>query len=91
MPVYEPRVTVWHTALKHGLTEHEVKSAYFNAQEVYFLDDKDKDRRFYVGLGENGTPVELVALNTDEGVLIVHAMKPARKHFVNRLDRGDKR
>jgi hypothetical protein len=86
----EPRVTVWHTALKHGLTGHEIKSAYFNAREVFFLDSNDKDKRFYVGLGENGIPVELVAINTDEGVLIVHAMQPARKYFVDRLNKGGK-
>jgi hypothetical protein len=88
--MYESRVTVWHTALKHGLTEHEIKSAYFNAREVFFLGNDDKDRRFYVGLGKGGIPIELVAINTDEGVLIVHVMKPARKKFVSRLNKGDR-
>jgi hypothetical protein len=83
------KLTVWHTAYKHGLSEQEIRSAYYNAREAFFIDSENKDKKYYVGFGTDAVPIELVVVDTDQGPLIIHAMKPARKHITSRMGKGD--
>lgn len=72
------------SALKHGLSEDEVISAWENVFECVRC-RHDRTPPHYMGLGmlANGMAVELIAFSTGFGWYVFHAMTPPTAGFMH--------
>lgn len=77
-------VYVIESALKHGLSEGEVVSAWENVFE-YVRCRQDRMPPHYMGLSTlaNGTTVELIAFSTGLDWYVFHAMTPPTQGFLH--------
>ena len=75
-------IEVTKSALKHGLTEEEIRYAWENLLE-YRRCRAEKQPPHYLAIGTlpNGNPVELVAFSTGYKWVIFHAMTPLTPGF----------
>ena len=75
-------IEVRRSALKHGLTEEDVKYAWMNLTE-YRRCRQDKQPPHYLAIGTlpNGNSVELVAFSTGFKWVVFHAMAPVTPGF----------
>ena len=79
------------SALKHGLTEEEIATA-FEQSVKYKNRENNNDGAFVrmvIGVLPNGNTCELIGFfsNMDEFV-VFHAMSPARQSFINEVERS---
>lgn len=79
------RVEVDSHALKHGLTEPEIRYAWENYLRKQRRSAPDEDRIIAIGATPDGSIVQMVAVVGDAGALIYHAMKPPTKGFLREL------
>lgn len=77
-------VHVLGSALKHGLTEDEIRHAWENVFE-YARYKSDKQPPHYMALGTlaNGSTVELIAFSTGFDWYIFHALTPPTIGFMS--------
>ena len=79
------------SALKHGLTEEEIATAF--EQSVKFK-NRDSNRngafvRMVLGVLPNGKTCELIGFfSTMDEFVVFHAMAPARKSFISEVERS---
>ena len=79
------------SALKHGLTEEEIATAF--EQSVKFK-NRDSNRngafvRMVIGVLPNGKTCELIGFfSTMDEFVVFHALSPARKSFISEVERS---
>ena len=75
-------IVVHNSALKHGLTEEDVKSAWIGVQEYRRIkQDKYPPHYMAVGFLSNGKSVEMVAYSDGLDWHVFHAMSPITGNF----------
>lgn len=78
-------------ALKH-LTRSEVLQAWWSvAKSVRRISDDEPPRWLMLGWLDDGRDAEIIAVETDMGWLIIHAMAPAQKKFKAEVERVERR
>ena len=78
-------------ALKH-LTEAEVLQAWGSVTKSIQRASNDEPPRWLcIGWLANGDPVELVAVETTNGWLIIHAMSPVQPKFAKEIEQTERR
>ena len=78
-------------ALKH-LTEDEVMVAWLSVQESIRRErDQDPPRWLCVGWLPDGRSVELIAVETVTGWLVIHAMSPVQPAFAREIEKAKRR
>ena len=79
------------SALKHGLSEEEITTAF--EQSVKYK-NRESNRngafvRMIIGVLPNGETCEMIGFFSNMGEFVVfHAMAPARKSFINEVERS---
>lgn len=80
------KVFVYSHALKHGLTESEIRSAWNNAIEVAQRERDDGEFDWVaIGAGCNGRLIEMVTVHGEAGFLIFHANTPPTPRALQEL------
>lgn len=78
-------------ALKH-LSRDEVLEAFASVtKSIQRMSDDEPPRWLMVGFLANGASVELIAVETVSGWLIIHAMSPMQKKFREEIERTERR
>lgn len=78
-------------ALKH-LSKDEVLEAFASVtKSIQRASDDEPPRWLMVGFLPNGKSVELIAVETISGWLIIHAMSPIQKKFKVEIERIERR
>lgn len=78
-------------ALKH-LTYDEVLQAWGSVAKCIQRASEDEPPRWLcIGWLTSGASVELIAVETDTGWLIIHAASPVRKRFADEIKRTERR
>lgn len=78
-------------ALKH-LGKSEVLEAWASiTKSIQRAGKEEPPRWLMIGWLSNGSSVELIAVETIEGWLIIHAKSPAEKKFVEEIERTERR
>ncbi len=78
-------------ALKH-LSREEVLSAWKSVTKCIQRESNDEPPRWLcVGWLSDGRSVELIAVETTNGWLIIHAMSPVQPKFVKEIARTERR
>ncbi|OUN45199.1 hypothetical protein B5G20_10025 [Collinsella sp. An7] len=78
-------------ALKH-LSRDEVLEAFASVtKSIQRASDDEPPRWLMVGFLANGADVELIAVETVSGWLIIHAMSPVQKKFSDEIERTERR
>ena len=70
------RVVIADHALKHGLTEDEIRHAWSNFIRMQHRPAPDEEYVVAIGCTRNGDTVQMVAVVVEEGYLVFHAMTP---------------
>lgn len=80
-------VRVYKTALKHGLSENEVRHAWAFAF-TYKVREKANAPATYLAIGplRSGELVELIALTDGYDWLVIHAMTPPTPGFLREFE-----
>lgn len=91
MPQSEP-LRIHKNALKHGLSEQELLSAWYTVQEHIRRESDDEPPRWLmIGWLPDGRDVETIAVCLTDGWMIIHASAPAQKEFKDELRRAKRR
>lgn len=78
-------------ALKH-LTEPEVLQAWNSVtKSIQRARDDEPPRWLCIGWLPNGSSVELIAVETVSGWLIIHAMSPVQPRFAKEIEQTERR
>ena len=78
-------------ALKH-LSRDEVLQAWASVtKSIQRASDDEPSRWLMVGWLASGASAELIAVETTDGWLVMHAMSPAQKKFVEEIERTERR
>lgn len=73
-------------ALKHGLSEEEIRYAWSNFVRSQFRHAPNEDQCVRIGFGAyTPTAIQMVGVVRPVGVLIVHAMTPPQKSVLAEL------
>ena len=84
-------VTLHPNALKH-LSREQVLQAWGSVtKSVRRISDDDPARWLMIGFLDNGASVELIAVETVRGWLIIHAMTPVQKKFAEEIRKVERR
>lgn len=73
-------------ALKHGLTESEIRAAWNNAIRKQNRSAPDENYIAAIGFTADGTAVQMVGVQKPFGVLIIHAMAPPTENVMRELN-----
>lgn len=75
------------SAVRHGVGREDIEHATRNA---IVIEDLDDDLRLYLGAGQNGAMLEVIALlDEHDEELVIHAM-PMRPKYQRLLPGGDR-
>lgn len=78
-------------ALKH-LSKDEVLEAWVSVtKSIQRASDDEPPRWLMIGWLASGASAELIAVETTDGWLIIHAMSPAQKKFLEEIERAERR
>jgi len=78
-------------ALKH-LSRDEVLAAWNSVvKSIQRISDDEPPRWLMIGWLPNGSSVELIAVETALGWLVIHAMSPVQKKFKEEIERTERR
>lgn len=84
-------VEIHPNALKH-LSKEEVLAAWGTARESVRRErEQDPPRWLSVGWLPDGRSVELIAVETSVGWLVIHAMSPVQPKFANEMEKAKRR
>lgn len=72
-------------ALKHGLSEFEIRYAWENFLIRQNRETPFEDHVVSIGVLPSGDLVQMVAVATEQGTLVYHAMKPPTKKVLSEL------
>lgn len=82
-------VVVLESALKHGLSEDDVRNAWENVQEYRTLEERGWPPHYMaIGFLQNGRSVEMIAYSEDLNWFIFHAMCPVTSNFKRIYEKG---
>lgn len=74
-----PQPTVLDVALKHGVKEEDILHAFRNP--VHLQDADDEGFSVWIGPSYSGELLEVGMIDSDEGPVIIHAMKARPKYL----------
>ena len=84
-------VEIHPNALKH-LSRSEVMSAWASVTKCIRRESDDEPPRWLcIGWLPNGNPVELIAVETALGWLIIHALSPVQPKFAREIESAERR
>ena len=80
-------IRILQNALKHGLTEQDIRHAIKNTICIkYKQNERGNLIRLSIGLLKNGQTCELISyVNIEHNIVVFHAMCPARNAFVKEV------
>lgn len=82
-------VDVAESALKHGFTESEIKTAWMAAQGSWRMVRRDKWPAHYMAFGYIGNrEVEMIAYSTGNGFVVFHVKSPIGSKFKKEYNRN---
>ena len=77
-------------ALKH-LSRKEVLEAWASVtKSIRRVSNEEPPRWLMIGWLTNGASAELIAVETTDGWLVIHAMSPAQKKFLQEIERTER-
>ena len=68
---------IWSTAHRHHVDDEDIRHALRNWVRV---DDGQDDVTLFLGPDRAGNLIEVGVLDTDDGPVTIHALRPARLH-----------
>ena len=82
-------VVVLESAMKHGMSEDDVRTAWENVQEYRTLTERGWPPHYMaVGFLSNGKSVELIAYSEGLDWFVFHAMSPVTGNFKRLYEKG---
>lgn len=78
-------VIVAEHALKHGLTESQVRYAWDNYVAMQRRNAPDEDMIVAIGCEQTGRLMQMVAVERPNAIIICHAMAPPTRNVLNEL------
>ncbi len=72
-------------ALKHGLTENDIRFAWEHFVRKQHRKSPEEDKILTVGYDMLGRLIQMVGRDADQGILVYHAMTPPTKNVLKEL------
>ena len=67
------------SAYKHGITQENILTCLYNVRGDKILDDPPP-KRLVAGFDNNGNALELIVVEGEERLVVIHAMKLQKKY-----------
>jgi hypothetical protein len=72
-------ILILDSAYKHGITEENILSCLYNVRGDKVLDDPPP-KRLVAGFDNNGNALELIVIEAEKRLAVIHAMKLQKKY-----------
>lgn len=72
-------IPIWSTAFRHGVDEKDIRHA---LDHVLFSIEEREDFTMLAGWDTTGSHIEVGILDTEDGPVVIHAQRPARRRYL---------